>query len=206
MTHICTVTFWWSQAPSCHLFSTHNPYPLCFFPVFTSWVPKSHYSYLVVSDSLWPHGLWPTRLLWPWNSPGKNTRVGSHSLLQRFFPTQGLNPGILNCRKILYHLSHQESPKYLKNICWYSLLIQVLFPTRELDPKLHLSIWKTICNVPPWVWFSSSFSDSTPAKSSSNNTLKKHSLILLIRNNYSFYSVPLNCAFTPLLRSNFLLS
>ena len=140
MTHICTVTFWWSQAPSCHLFSTHNPYPLCFFPVFTSWVPKSHYSYLVVSDSLWPHGLWPTRLLWPWNSPGKNTRVGSHSLLQGFFPTQGLNPGILNCRKILYHLSHQESPKYLKNICWYSLLIQVLFPTRELDPKLHLSI------------------------------------------------------------------
>ena len=36
-----------------------------------------------VSDSLWPHGLWPTRLLCPWNSPGKNTGVGCHSLLQR---------------------------------------------------------------------------------------------------------------------------
>ena len=40
---------------------------------------------------LWPHGVWPTRLLCPWDSLGKNTRVGSHSLLQGFFPTQGLN-------------------------------------------------------------------------------------------------------------------
>ena len=38
-------------------------------------------SHLVVSDSLWPHGLYPARLLCPWNSPGKNTRVSSHSLL-----------------------------------------------------------------------------------------------------------------------------
>ena len=30
----------------------------------------------VVSNSLQPHGLWPARLLCPWNSPGKNTRVG----------------------------------------------------------------------------------------------------------------------------------
>ena len=35
----------------------------------------------VVSDSLRPHELQPTRLLWPWNSPGKNTGVGSHCLL-----------------------------------------------------------------------------------------------------------------------------
>ena len=40
-----------------------------------------------------------------------------------------------------FTLSHQESLKYLKNIYWYSLLTQVLFPTRELDSKLHLSIW-----------------------------------------------------------------
>ena len=47
----------------------------------------------VVSDSLRPHGLWPTRLLCPWskNTPGKNTGVDSHSLLQGFFPIQGLN-------------------------------------------------------------------------------------------------------------------
>ena len=46
----------------------------------------------------------------PWDSPGKNTEVGCHSLLQRFFPTQGLNPGLQNCRQILYYLSHQGSP------------------------------------------------------------------------------------------------
>ena len=41
------------------------------------------------------------------DSPGKNTGVGSHSLLQGIFPTQGSNPGLLHCRQILYHLSHQ---------------------------------------------------------------------------------------------------
>ena len=44
-------------------------------------------SRLVVSDPLWPHGLWPTRFLCPWNFPGKNIGVGSHSLLQGIFPT-----------------------------------------------------------------------------------------------------------------------
>ena len=34
----------------------------------------------------------------------------SHSLLQGVFPTQGLSPGLLHCRQILYHLSHQEAP------------------------------------------------------------------------------------------------
>ena len=45
----------------------------------------------VVSDSLWPHALYS-----PWNSPGKNTEVGSHSLLWGIFPAQGSNPGILH--------------------------------------------------------------------------------------------------------------
>ena len=42
----------------------------------------------VVSNSLWPRGLQPTRLLCPWNSPGKNTGVGCHFFLQGIFPTQ----------------------------------------------------------------------------------------------------------------------
>ena len=52
--------------------------------------------------------LWlePARLLCPWDSPGKNTRVCCHFLLQAIFLTQGSNPGLLHCRKILYHLSH----------------------------------------------------------------------------------------------------
>ena len=44
-----------------------------------------------------------------WNSPGKNTGVGCHSLLQWIFPTHGLNPGLLHCRQILYWLSYQGS-------------------------------------------------------------------------------------------------
>ena len=65
----------------------------------------------VVSNSLQPHGLEPARLLCPWNSPGKNTGVGSHSFLQGIFPTQGLNLGLVHYRKSLYHLSHLGSPK-----------------------------------------------------------------------------------------------
>ena len=43
------------------------------------------------------------------NSPGQNTGVGSLSLLQRIFPTQGSNPGLPHCRGILYQLGHQGS-------------------------------------------------------------------------------------------------
>ena len=58
-----------------------------------------------MSNSLQPHGPYS-----PWNSPAQNTGVGSCSLLQGIFPTQGSNPGLLHCRRILYQLSHQGSP------------------------------------------------------------------------------------------------
>ena len=45
-----------------------------------------------------------------WTSPGQNTEVGTFSLLQGIFSTQGSNPGLLHYRRILYHLSHQGSP------------------------------------------------------------------------------------------------
>ena len=61
-------------------------------------------------DSLRTHGLYCTSVLCSWDSPGKNTGVGSHSLLQGIFPTQGLNLGLLYCTQILYHLNHQGSP------------------------------------------------------------------------------------------------
>ena len=62
----------------------------------------------VMSDSLRPHGLYS-----PWNSPGQNSGVGSLSLLQGISPTQGLNPGLLNCRQVLYQLSHKGLILYL---------------------------------------------------------------------------------------------
>ena len=46
---------------------------------------------------------------YPWNSPGQNIGVGSLSLLQWIFPAQGLNPGLLHCRQILYQLSDKEA-------------------------------------------------------------------------------------------------
>ena len=45
-----------------------------------------------------------------WDSPGKNTGVGSHFLLQGIFLTQGLSLGLLHCRQILYHLNYQITP------------------------------------------------------------------------------------------------
>ena len=53
-----------------------------------------------MSDSLWLHGLGPARLLCPFNFPGKNSGVGSHSLLQGIFLTQGLNSDPLQCKQI----------------------------------------------------------------------------------------------------------
>ena len=50
----------------------------------------------------------------PWISPGQTIGVGSLSLLQEIFPTQGLNPGLLHCRQILYQLSHKGSPRILE--------------------------------------------------------------------------------------------
>ena len=64
----------------------------------------------VVSDSLGPHELQPARLLCRWNSPVTNTGVDCHSLLQRIFPAQGSNPGLL---QILYHLSYRKSSSCL---------------------------------------------------------------------------------------------
>ena len=52
------------------------------------------------------------------DSPGKNTRMGCHALLQGIFPTQGSNPGLLHCRWILYQLSQQRSPIILEWVAY----------------------------------------------------------------------------------------
>ena len=67
----------------------------------------------VMSDSLWPHGLYSAR-----NSPGQSTGVGSRSLLQGIFPTQGSNPGLPHCRQTLYQLSHKGSPTILEWVAY----------------------------------------------------------------------------------------
>ena len=66
-----------------------------------------------MSDSLQLHELYS-----PWNSLGQNTRVGSLSLTQDSFPTQGLKPGLPHCRWILYQLSHRGSRRILEWVAY----------------------------------------------------------------------------------------
>ena len=72
-----------------------------FWIIFERWMWWSS----VVSNSLQPHGLYSL-------SSDQNTGVGSLSLFQGIFPTQGSNPGLPHCRWILYLLSHQEAQGY----------------------------------------------------------------------------------------------
>ena len=52
--------------------------------------------------------------------PGQNTGVGCHAFLQGIFPTQGSNPSLLHCKQILYHLSHEGSPRILEWVAYSS--------------------------------------------------------------------------------------
>ena len=90
------------QAPPSLGFSRQEHWSRMPFPSPMQESEKWKWSHSVVSDSVRPHGLQPTRLLCPWDCPGKNTGVGSHFHLQGIFPTQGLNLGLLHCRQILF--------------------------------------------------------------------------------------------------------
>ena len=87
--------------------------------LFTQQTHTCHYSmqglWGTVGLDLWPApcnpiNCSPTGSSVHGDSPGKNTSVGCHTLLQGIFPTQGSNPGLPHCRQILYHLSYQGSP------------------------------------------------------------------------------------------------
>ena len=99
----------WEEEPTSHVrfcpqLLSHLPSAYVTYQVWavSSSVKSESVSHLVVSDSLWPHGLEPARLLCPWNSPGKNTGVGCHFLLQGIYLTKGLNPSLLHCRWIFF--------------------------------------------------------------------------------------------------------
>ena len=95
-------------------------------------------SYSVVSNSLQP----------PWNSPGQNIGVGSLSLLQGIFRTQGSNPGLLHCWQILYQLSHM-GVRWVQlfnslNILWHCLSLGLELKLTSSSPvALKLNIQKT---------------------------------------------------------------
>ena len=72
-----------------------------------------------MSDSLWRYGQQPSRLLSPWDSPGKDTGVCCHALLQGIFPTQWLNPCLLQ-------LLHYRRILYLFHIIWKPLKLVII--------------------------------------------------------------------------------
>ena len=82
------------------------------------------------------------------HSPGKNTGVGRHALLQKIFPTQGLNLGLLHCKQILYHLSYRGVPisiyPSLFSLCPIPRL-QVVTEHRAKRPMSHSSSWLALC-------------------------------------------------------------
>ena len=90
-----------------------------------------------MSNLVQPHRRQPTRLHGPWDSPGKNTGVGCHFLLQEIFPTQELNQGLLHCRQILYQLSYEGSL-----YCWAIKRNEVLKYTATDKPWKHYTQWK----------------------------------------------------------------
>ena len=73
----------------------------------------------------------------PWNSPGQNTGVGSLSLFQGIFPTQGSNPGLPHCRQILYQLRQQGSPEGCCCCCQVaSVVSDSVWPQRQQPTRL----------------------------------------------------------------------
>ena len=86
----------------CFIFKGHTVSPLKVNVIMWKWKWLSHVQVCDPMDYS------------PWNSPGQNTGVGSLSLLQGIFPTKGLNPGLLHCRRILYQLSHKGNPRILE--------------------------------------------------------------------------------------------
>ena len=100
-----------------------------------------------LSNSLRPHVLFSRRagLLCPWESPGKNTGVGCHFLLQGVLPIWGSNPDLLHCTQILYHLSHRETPTIFWSLLKF-MPIDLVMPSHPLLPpspfsSIFPSIW-----------------------------------------------------------------
>ena len=123
-----------------------------------------------MSNSLWPHGLWPARLLCPWDFPGKNTGVLCHFLLQWIFLIQGLNIWLLH----LLHwqtdylpLSHQGShvPFFHKdpNVGAFDRLATVL---SSASSELKCLVFGPLCS-----WTTVQFSHSVVS-----NSLRPHGL------------------------------
>ena len=103
----------------------------------------------IVSNSLRPHRLYPCKLLCSWNSLGKNTGVGCHSLLQGIFPTQRSNPRLLHllhCRWILYHWATRKPIKVrvFKILCVFVYTLYIQAQCISLHSTSAIASWFSI--------------------------------------------------------------
>ena len=142
-----------------------------------AWYKSESESRSVVSDSLQPRGLYS-----PWNSTGQKTGVGSLSLLRGIFPTQRLNPGLLQWRLILYQLCYEGSSSgivVLNSVCTPTSSEECKFE----DNKPHTyslgsrSLEYTFCLVP-----------SGLMKSYPDNVLNKELILYIVILHPSKYS------------------
>ena len=127
------------------------------------------------------NSLQPRELYTPWNFLGQNTEVGSCSLLQGIFPTQGSNPGLPHCGRTLYQLSHQGSPnKKSANVGWLAQLVEheTLNLRRNIPQHNKSHIWQTQSKHYPQWWKTESISSKIRNKTKvyTVNTTIQHRL------------------------------
>ena len=84
-----------------------------------------------MSNYLQCYGLYPTKLLCPWDYPGKNTGVGCHALLQGIFLTQGLNPRLL-------HSPELAGRFFITSTTWEALILYIEDPKDGMRKILEL--------------------------------------------------------------------
>ena len=102
-----------------------------------------------MSNSLQPHGLWPTRFLCPWDFPDKDTGVGCHFLLQGIFTTQGSNPCLLHWQagslpaappgKPLYNILEIKMPSQFASLQLFFLILLKRIQQRKRNHPLFVS-------------------------------------------------------------------
>ena len=131
----------------------------------------------VMSDSVWPHGLYPTRLLCPWGSPGKDAGAGCRFLFQGLFPTQGSNLSLL-------HLLHwQVGSLPLAPAEKPTFKCSQLQPNWSTSSAHHATLFHQSCFTNDLPWF-------LPALPGCLNPLNFHSFICHLLNHVPSANLP----------------
>ena len=148
---------------------------------------KKKRSRSVMSHSLPPHGLQPTRLLGPWDFPGMKTEVGCYFLLQGIFLTQGSNLGLPHCRQMPYRLSYQGSPirnnQIRKISVWQELSIEAKNSRQKFEKQQIISIASKYFQTKYLLITKEQYSDFTVV------TLDRHHLKQLVKVNIQKWAV-----------------